>query len=202
MTIQLETRQQYIDFLSRFDTFLFDCDGVIWHGNDMIPNVKSVLSQLVATGKRIMFVTNNSSKSRKTYLKKFEALGIDTTIDHIFGSSYCAAYYMANDLKFPKDRKVYVFGSRGVTDELDEVGLKWVGSNLDAENITDVSEMSNVDLEEGVGAVLVGFDLDMNYKKLGKAHQHLMNPDTIFLATNDDKTFPVRKAIVLALISM
>lgn len=77
-------------FVDKFDTFLFDCDGVIWQGNNLIPGVHSVLETLKRLGKRILFVTNNSSKSRASYLEKFASLGIETGIDNIFGSSYCA----------------------------------------------------------------------------------------------------------------
>jgi 4-nitrophenyl phosphatase len=77
-------------FVDKFDTFLFDCDGVIWQGNNLIPGVHSVLETLKRLGKRILFVTNNSSKSRTSYLEKFASLGIHTGIDNIFGSSYCA----------------------------------------------------------------------------------------------------------------
>jgi 4-nitrophenyl phosphatase len=45
--------------------------------------------------------------------------------------------------------------------------------------------------DPAVGAVLFGFDLDINYKKLAKAFTYInSNPNCHFLATNSDLTFP------------
>lgn len=177
-------------FVDKFDTFLFDCDGVIWQGKHLIPGVRLVLENLKRLGKRILFVTNNSTKSRASYLEKFTSLGIETSEDNIFGSSYCAAYYMANNLKFPKNKKIYVFGMGGIIDELESFGFSWVGSEQDDENVKDLDEMAHLQYDSAVSAVLVGFDLHMNYKKLAKAYHYLENKDCLFLATNDDLTFP------------
>lgn len=57
------------------DVFIFDCDGVIWRGDLLIDGVEAVLEKLRAAGKRMFFVTNNSTKSRKGYKAKFDSLG-------------------------------------------------------------------------------------------------------------------------------
>ena len=51
--------------------------GVIWKGDSLIDGVPSVLEKLRQLKKRIFFVTNNSTKSRKGYLKKFTGLGLN-----------------------------------------------------------------------------------------------------------------------------
>ena len=43
----------------------------------MISGVPSVLDKLRELGKKIFFVTNNSTKSRKGYLGKFKSLGLE-----------------------------------------------------------------------------------------------------------------------------
>ncbi|KAI8896011.1 HAD-like domain-containing protein [Globomyces pollinis-pini] len=186
--------EDYINFIDQYETFLFDCDGVIWQGTQLIPKVASVLKKLQEKNKRILFVTNNASKSRAQYLSKFTSLGIEIKVDQIFGSAYCAAYYMANTLKFPTNKKVYVIGMSGITEELQEVGIQYVGAHLDNEPFHDMSEMGLVkeNLESDVGAVLLGFDLHINYKKFANAYSHLMDPECLFLATNSDLTFPVQ----------
>ena len=180
-------------FVDKYDTFLFDCDGVIWQGNQLIPGVKRVLDILQSRGKRILFVTNNSTKSRSSYLQKFQSLGIETKEDNIFGSSYCAAYYMSNSLQFSTKptEKVYVFGMSGITEELESFGINWIGSVHDNDNIKDINQISEMDYDSNVTAVLVGFDLHLNYKKLAKAYTYLQNQEMLFLATNDDLTFPI-----------
>ena len=74
--------------------FIFDCDGVIWRGDVAIANVKETLASLRAAGKKCFFVTNNSTKSRAGYKKKFESLGLDVAAEEIFSSSFAAAAHL------------------------------------------------------------------------------------------------------------
>jgi 4-nitrophenyl phosphatase len=43
---ELVKKEDFRKFVDSFDTFLFDCDGVIWSGHHVIPNVQNVLSLL------------------------------------------------------------------------------------------------------------------------------------------------------------
>ena len=52
-----------------------------------------------------MFVTNNSTKSRKGYLGKFTGLGLNVQAEEIYSSSYAAAAYLES-INFPKEKKV------------------------------------------------------------------------------------------------
>lgn len=62
-------------------------DGVLWRGQDLISNAVEALHAFRAAGKRLLFVTNNSSKSRQEYVAKFKALGIDVSAQEVRGSS-------------------------------------------------------------------------------------------------------------------
>jgi len=44
-----------------YDALLFDLDGVLYLGSEPIPGVGGVLAALRIAGKRVAFVTNNSS---------------------------------------------------------------------------------------------------------------------------------------------
>jgi len=112
------------------DTFLLDCDGVIYHGSHVVPGVKETLQMLRKAGKKIIFVTNNAAKSRPQYLKMFEKLGIEAYTEEIFGSGYAAAVYLSSILKFPKDKRVYVIGEAGLEEELDSVGIAHAGGTV------------------------------------------------------------------------
>ena len=70
------TALQGLELLDRVKTFVFDCDGVIWRGEAVISGVPETLDLLRSHGKRLIFLTNNSTKSRKGYCAKFESLGI------------------------------------------------------------------------------------------------------------------------------
>ena len=49
--------------------FLLDMDGTIYHENELIDGTLDFFQTLVRQGKDYAFMTNNSSKSAKTYVK-------------------------------------------------------------------------------------------------------------------------------------
>ena len=57
-----------------------------------------------AQGKKLVFVTNNSTKSRAGYLGKFTTLGLKVSAEEIYSSSYAAAAYLES-IDFPKNKK-------------------------------------------------------------------------------------------------
>ena len=79
------------ELLASINVFLFDCDGVIWQGDTIIPGAPAAIAYLRSIGKRIYFVTNNSTKSRQVYVAKFKRLGIQASADEILGSAFAAA---------------------------------------------------------------------------------------------------------------
>jgi HAD superfamily hydrolase (TIGR01450 family) len=79
--------------------------GVIWKGDKLIDGVPETLDMLRAMGKRLVFVTNNSTKSRKQYAKKFYSLGLNVAEEEIFASSFAAAAYLKS-VNFPSNKKV------------------------------------------------------------------------------------------------
>eukprot|EP00911_Craspedida_sp_UC1_P000142 UC1_evm1s114 len=77
--------------LDRTNVFIFDCDGVLWQGSAPIAGVPETLAFLRSLGKRIFFVSNNSTKSRSKYLEKFARLGITASRDEVLSSAFAAA---------------------------------------------------------------------------------------------------------------
>lgn len=77
MSVKITSKEQVNDLLDKYDYFLFDCDGVLWLGDHLLPSIPETLSLLKEKNKQVIFVTNNSTKSRNDYLKKFEKLGIN-----------------------------------------------------------------------------------------------------------------------------
>ncbi|KAJ1036554.1 hypothetical protein NDA13_000086 [Ustilago tritici] len=206
----LQNTADYESLLSAYDTFLFDCDGVLWSGDETIPGVVSVLEKLRCRGKEIIFVTNNAAKSRATYLEKFASLSIQADIDQVFSSSYASAVYLQKVLKFPSDRKVYVIGMHGIEEELDALGIQHCGgTNAEDNKFLPALDFTSLQTEDAidpkVGAVVCGFDMHMSYLKLAKAFKHLTRPEfdgpveancsgggCHFILTNDDSTFPAK----------
>ena len=172
--------------LAKTDVFIFDCDGVIWKGDSIIPGVPEVLDKLRAAGKRCFFVTNNSTKSRKGYLKKFTGLGLNVEAEEIFSSSFAAAAYLEQN-PLPPNKKVYIIGQEGIGQELDLLNIPYFGGPDDNDKVIALGPGVKVDHDEDVGAVIVGFDSGINYYKIQYAQLCINeNKDCKFIATNLD----------------
>jgi 4-nitrophenyl phosphatase len=131
------------------------------------------------------------------YTRKFASFGIQTSEDQIFNSSYAAAIYLSQVLKFPKDKVVYVLGERGVEEELEAEGIQYIGGTDPLDRLEMLEEdFCNIGPDEGVGAVLCGLDRHISYKKLSRALMFLrQTPEVLFIATNTDSTFPTHDSI-------
>ncbi|KAH9029604.1 2-phosphoglycolate phosphatase [Lactarius pseudohatsudake] len=216
MSIRLGSNnpELYRELLDKYDTWMLDCDGVLWHGDRLIDGAVQVLEILrshtfsgiwltcisirsfaLVAGKRVLFVTNNATKSRPNYKKKFDGLGIEAHVDEVFGSAYAAAVYLSSVLNFPNDKKVYVIGMSGLEDELRSEGVSFIGGTDPADNTLSVP--GEIPPDPSVGAVLIGLDTSINYTKLSRAFRYLhSNPECFFLATNEDSTFPSEKGLL------
>ncbi|OOQ91563.1 4-nitrophenylphosphatase [Penicillium brasilianum] len=185
------------EFLDKFDVFLFDCDGVLWSGDHCFPGTVETLELLRKNGKQVVFVTNNSTKSRADYRKKLEALGIPSTVEEIFSSSYSSSIYISRILQLPENkRKVYVIGESGIEQELRSENVPFIGGtdpayrrDIEPEDYKRVAAGDPSLLDPEVGVVLVGLDFHLNYLKLALAYQYVKR-GAIFLATNIDSTLP------------
>ncbi|XP_062310103.1 chronophin-like [Osmerus eperlanus] len=172
--------------------FLFDCDGVLWHGEKAITGAPTVINSLTRHGKNVFFVTNNCTKPREMYLNKFLRLGFtDVKQDHIFSSSYCSALYLKNVAN--NQGKVFVIGGEGVLKELREADIPFIGDEADAPD----ANIYNCALTPDVKAVLVGHDDNFTFLKLAKASCYLRNPDCLFLTTDSDPWHPLRDGRIL-----
>jgi len=154
----------------------------------LIPGVDKTLEKLRQAGKKFFFVTNNSTKSRKGYKSKFDGLGLDVNPDEIFSSSFAAAAYMEQTKFKETGKKVYVIGEKGIGEELDLVGVPWFGAEADADKQPFMGSGGKVDHDPDVGAVIVGFDRNVNYYKI-QYGQLCINesPGCQFIATNLDE---------------
>lgn len=175
------------DLLSRTDTFIFDCDGVVWRGDSLIDKVPATIEFLRSIGKRVFFVTNNSTKSRAGYLKKFTKLGLEAQPEEIFSSSFAAAAYLEQTNFKATGKKVYIIGEVGIPEELDLIGVPYIGGPDDAGKQPDMSAGGRLEHDHDVGAVIVGFDRYVNYYKIQYAQLCINeNPGCKFIATNLD----------------
>ncbi|KAI1792459.1 2-phosphoglycolate phosphatase [Ganoderma leucocontextum] len=197
MAARLSSREDYAGLLDKYDTWLFDCDGVLWQGDKLIDGATDVLQLLRHHKKSVLFVTNNATKSRKNYKKKFDSLGVEAHVDEIFGSAYAAAVYISSVMKLPKDKKVYVIGMAGLEEELEEEGIAHIGGTDPGDNTLANFSLATWTPDPAVGAVVCGLDIAVNYTKLSKAFNYLIRNDGCqFLVTNEDSTYPTADGLL------
>jgi phosphoglycolate/pyridoxal phosphate phosphatase family enzyme len=176
------------DLLGSAKAFIFDCDGVIWRGDKLIEGIPETIAALRAAGKKMIFVTNNSTKSRAGYLKKFTSLGLNIEAEEVYSSSYAAAAYLKSK-NFPQDgsQKVYVVGEVGIMEELELAGIPHFGGPQDSDSKITLGAGVKMAHDAKVSAVIVGFDREINYYKIQYATLCIReNEGCEFIATNRD----------------
>lgn len=145
--------------------FIFDCDGVIWNGNVPVPGSVKALEKLRSLNKKISFLTNSASKSRRGYLEKFISLGIQASENEIISSAYSAARYLSEE---EKATNVLCIGSKGLMEELRLTSIPKVTHASELEFAkTCPTHRGFVDLElEKFSHVVMGMDVEFSYARL------------------------------------
>ncbi len=157
------------DILKDKELFLLDMDGTLYLGNKLFPDTIAFLEAIKKSGKRYLFVTNNSSKSVSTYMKKLAGMGIEADKNDFFTSSMLTITYIKEH--YPK-AVVYCMGTQSLIDELKASGIKIDPHPSDKTSL-----------------VLLGYDTELTYEKLIDVVQ-LLARDIPYLATNPDYVCP------------
>ncbi|MGD2051986.1 MAG: HAD-IIA family hydrolase [Acidimicrobiia bacterium] len=148
-------------------TIASDLDGVVYLGDEGIPGSGEALRRLVDDGYRVVFVTNNSSRSRHEVAARITALtGFPADPADVVGSGLATARFIAGRVS-----SALVVGGDGLRATLEGEGVAVVERADEAE------------------AVVVGLDPDLTYARLVEATRALRN-GAGFYATNTDATFP------------
>ncbi|CAG2103757.1 unnamed protein product [Medioppia subpectinata] len=185
--VNLDSKERVKEFLDKFDFILSDCDGVLWVNNGAVKGAPEAINKLRAKGKRVCFATNNSTKTRQEFHQKLTKLGYESHMDELFPTSYSTAVYLKS-IGF--DRKVFIVGMSGIAGELADVGIESCGVGSDPTPRHWTPGMADVELDEDVGAVVVGFDNQISFPKLTKACSYVRDPNCLFIASNADETYP------------
>ena len=173
------------EFFNSFDTVLCDCDGVLWMNMTPLPCASEVVNFFRSLGKKLFYVTNNSTRTRKEFVQKCELLNFKASTEEVVCTANLSACYL-QDLGFNK--KVYIVGPEAIGKELAKVGISHIGVGPDPINPDVPFTAFTKDPE--VGAVIVGFDQHFSYPKMMKAASYLNDSNIHFIGTNTDERFP------------
>lgn len=164
----------------------------MWIVNDLIEDSEKVMNRFQQHGKRIFFVTNNSTKTRAEFLEKAHRLGFKIDQDGILSTAYATAKFLQ---KRGFSKKVYLVSTAGVAKELDNVGIRHTDPGPDV--TTKIENLfAEFKPDPDIGAVVVGFDEHLSFPKMYKAATYLADPNCIFIGTNTDERFPSTTGVV------
>ncbi len=100
--------------------FMLDMDGTFYLGDRLLDGSLDFLEKLNATGRKSLFVTNNSSKSASVYQKKLERMGVKLLNRNVLTSGHAAASYCRREFA---GKKAFLLGNDMLRDELVQLGL-------------------------------------------------------------------------------
>jgi NagD protein len=152
-------------------SFVIDMDGVIYHGNRLIPGALDFVERLRAGGHKFLFLTNNSQMTPRDLKHKIDQMGI--AVDE--SAFHTSAQATADFLKQQKPGgTAYVIGGAGLTHALYSVGYTLTEQNPDY--------------------VVVGDTRSYDFEKIERAIRLILN-GARFVATNLDLTGPSEHGI-------
>jgi len=73
--------------LASLAAFIFDLDGCVYNGETLLPGVGTVLDALRRSGRRVLFLTNNSREAADELLGKLRRLGITAAPEEIVSAA-------------------------------------------------------------------------------------------------------------------
>ncbi len=154
-----------------------DLDGVVYRGSEPVPGVGPLLTERVAGGDRVIYVTNNSFLRRVEYRSRIEACGAPLSTHGIITAASAVAQHFV-DAGY---RHILVYGAEGLAAELRDAGL-------------DACRTAEFDGPEslavwGVDAVTVGLDRESDWHDLAVATD-AVRAGAPLIVPNRDANYP------------
>lgn len=154
--------------------FICDMDGVIYHGDKLLPGVKEFVEWLHKENKNYVFLTNSSERSPRELRQKLLRMGLDVAEEHFYTSALATAKFLKGQCD---GGSVYAIGEPGLINALYDAGLT----------------MNNISPDY----VVMGETRSLNYEMIEHATL-LVRGGAKLIGTNPDITGPTEKGIVPA----
>lgn len=158
-----------MNFLDKYDYFIFDLDGTIYRGEHLIPNADKVINHLKYSGKKIVFVSNKTTGTAKDYYRLLKNWDLNVEENEVINSTIVASRYLKQNFK---GEAFFAIGEDLFVKEIENSGLKYST------------------IPEAIKIILVTLDRTLDYSKLEIAARALEN-GARFFAANIDDTCPV-----------
>jgi len=186
------------------ELFIFDLDGTLYLGNSVIAGAPETVAFLRAAGKKICFLTNNSSKTSAEYMAKLTHMGFEPVPDEFCSSTLVTIDYLK---RAGKTQNVYFLAPAAVRHEFIEAGINVITDNHPVGfadtpppegclSLTPTSAPhSSLFIQTIIDncqsyTVVVGFDTELTYDNIRTACD-LLTGGAFFVATHPDKVCPM-----------
>ena len=156
------------------NAFIIDMDGVIYHGNRLLPGAAEFVAWLKEKNKKFLFLTNSSERSPAEISQKLARLGIEVDSSHFYTSALATAAFLASQ---KPNGSAYVIGEPGLIHAMYEAGYTMNNVNPDYVVVGEARSYTLDTIEKAVSLVLGGARL---------------------IGTNPDLTGPGEKGLVPA----
>jgi NagD protein len=154
--------------------FICDMDGVIYHGNNILPGVKEFVEWLQTENKSFLFLTNSSERSPRELRQKLLRMGLDVGEEHFYTSALATAAFIKSQ---NPTATAYIIGEAGLINALYDAGITMNDVNPDYVIMGETRNYNYASIEKAVGLIFNGAKL---------------------IGTNSDLTGPSEKGIVPA----
>ena len=144
-----------IDFRTK-KGFICDMDGVIYHGNQVLPGVVEFIDWLHKENKEFLFLTNNSGSTPRELQQKLARMGLDVSEEHFYTSALATAAFLKEQAP---GCSVYAIGEAGLLNALYDAGITMNDVNPDYVVIGEGKSYSLDTLTKATNLVLKGAKL-------------------------------------------
>lgn len=163
--------------IDMYSAFLLDMDGVLYLLNDPIPGSPETVRRLGDAGKKIVYITNNSSATTAQYVEKLDRFDIAAEPRQFVTSADVAGRYLERNCQVD-GKTAFMIGEAGLRAVIEATGLK----------------MLDGDEARGADFVLVGWDRHFDFERLKTAVIAIRHGAT-YIAMNTDATYPTPEGL-------
>ena len=103
-----------------YDGYIFDLDGTIYLGSELLPGARDLVFRLRELGKRVVFLSNNPTRDVSMYADKLERFGLPTPPEEIVTTVYTTTQWI---LQNAPDAVVYPISEEPLIRALTDAGI-------------------------------------------------------------------------------
>jgi HAD superfamily hydrolase (TIGR01450 family) len=153
-----------------YDGYVFDLDGTVYLGEELLPGAGRLLARLRELGRRVVFVSNNPTRDPEMYADKLRRLGVEASVAEVLNSVVTMTRWL---VRHHPDATVFPIAEAPLCRALAEAGIR------------------TSDRAEEIDLVVASYDRGFDYRKLQIAFDAIWcHRRARLVATNLDRFCP------------